>query len=375
MWSRRRLLSGSRLGVREASREHEMPVVALSPSGFTLVELMVAMTIGLIVIAGVSQIFVTNRTTYRWTEGLSRVQENGRFAMEFLGRDARMAGYAGCLSRNTPVTNHLNNPTNYATNLVLGQHLNGHAYTGSGTDVSDWSPPLPATYFTAGEVVADTDVLVVRRGDEASHQVVPPYMPIPSAALQIGGGSGLAVNDVIIVADCKTADMFQITGPTDPDITGTLNHNTGTVSQGPGNATQDLSKTYEGDAEIFKLITRVYYVGRRNNNPANPPALFRKELREGVLVTEEMVDGIESLQILYGEDTDSDGMPDRYRKADQVAAWENAKTVRIGLLVRTPENVDPERDTRVYGVTGTAVGPFNDNRQRRVFTATVQLRN
>lgn len=365
--------SESPLAKRAARCRQRMLVPTRRPLGFTLVELMVAMVIALIVLAGVGQVFVSNRVAYRWTEGLSRVQENGRFAMEFLGRDTRMAGYMGCLSRSAPLTNHLNNPNDYTTNFVLGQHVNGHAYTGSGTALADWSPPLPAGYFTAGEVMADTDVLVIRRGDEGSHQVVPPYMPIPSAALHIATGTGLSVDDIVIVADCKTADLFQLTGPTDPDNTGTLNHNTGTSS--PGNLTQDLSKSYEGDAEILKLITRVYYVGRRNNDPAGPPALFRKELRLGVLITEELVDGVESLQILYGEDTDNDATPDIYRKASQVVDWGKVETVRIGLLARTPENVDPERDTSVYGVAGTAVGPFNDNRQRRVFTATLQLRN
>lgn len=332
------------------------------------------MVIGLLVLAGVAQVFVSNRVAYRWTEGLSRVQENGRFAMEFLSRDTRMAGYMGCLPRSAPVTNHLNNPTDYTTNFVLGQFVNGHAYAGTGTaTLADWDPPLPVGYFTPGEVMADTDVLVIRRGGESSHQVVPPYMPTPSAALQISPGTGLSVDDIIIVADCKSADLFQITGPTDPDISGTLNHNTGTGT--PGNFTQDLSKTYKGDAEILKLTTRVYYVGRRNNDPAGQPALFRKELRENVLVTEEMVEGIESLQIVYGEDTNNDAVADIYRKADLVSDWGKVHTVRIGLLARTPDNVDPERDIRVYGVSGTAVGPFNDNRQRRVFTATMQLRN
>jgi type IV pilus assembly protein PilW len=343
--------------------------------GLTLVELMIAMVIGLIVLAGVAQVFATTRSTYRWSDGLSRIQENGRFALEFLSRDTRMAGYVGCLSKTTPVANHLNTPNDYATDFVLGQHVSGHAYAGTAAAVTDWSPALPANYFVDGEVVPDTDVLVIRRGDEGTHQVLPPYMPTPSAALQVETGTGLNVNDIVIVADCKTADLFQITGPTDPDLTGTVNHNIGAVSQGPGNATQNLSKTYSGDAELFKLITRVYYIGRRNNDPANPPALFRKELRQGVLVSEELVDGIESMQLLYGEDTDNDGAPDLYRKADQVASWGTVKTVRIGLLARTPENVDPETDTRVYAVANTAVGPFNDKRQRRVFTTTLQLRN
>jgi type IV pilus assembly protein PilW len=343
--------------------------------GFTLTELMIATTIGLIVLSGVAQVFATSRATYRATEGLTRLQENARFSMHFLTWDVRMAGYMGCLQKSTVVTNHLNNPADYATNFVLGQYVNGHSYTGSGSSLSDWTPPLPAAYFTAGEVVPGTDVLVIRRGSDQGLRVLPPYMPTPSAALQIPTASGLSVNDIVIVSDCKAADLFQITGPDNPDNTGTVNHNTGTVSQGPGNATQDLSKTYKGDAEILKLITNVYYIGRRNNDPNNPPALFRKELDKGVVFANELVDDVDSMQVFYGEDTDGDGRANTYGKADEVTNWANVETTRVGLLVRTPGNIGQELDTRVYPVVGMLIGPYNDRRQRRVFASTIELRN
>lgn len=343
--------------------------------GFTLVEVMIAMTIGLILLAAVAQVFATSRATYQFTDGLSRVQENGRFGMHFLTWDARMAGYMSCLRNSTPLTNHLNNPTDYATDFVLGQFINGHAYSGSGTGITDWNPALPANYFTDGEVVPNSDVLVIRRGSDATHKVLPPHMPTPSAALHLDLGNGLFVNDIVIVSDCKSADMFQITGPTDPDATGTLNHNIGAVSQGPGNATQDLSKTYADDAEILKLETHVYYIGRQNNDPSNPPALFRKRLHQGVLVSEELVDSVESMQVSYGEDTDNDTAVDSYGKADMVTDWSRVATLRVGLLVRTPHNVDTELDRATYVFDGATLGPFNDHRQRRVFTSTVSLRN
>ncbi len=362
---------------RCCDRERDKPHLR-APSrvrGFTLTELLVATTIGLIVLGAVAQVFATSRTTYRVTEGLSRLQENARFGMHFLTWDIRMAGYMGCLQKTTPVTNHVNNPADYATNFVLGQFVNGHGYTGSGSNPTDWTPALPAAYFTAGEVVPGTDVLVVRRASDQSHRVLPPYMPTPSAALHIEPGNGLSVNDLIIVADCRSADLIQITGPTDPDSTGTLNHNTGAVSQGPGNASQDLSKTYEGDAEILRLITNVYYIGRRNNDPNNPPGLFRKELDNGVVITQELVGGVDNMQVYYGEDSDADGISDIYRTADQVVDWSQVLTARLGLLVRTLNHANIELDTRIYAVAGTLIGPYNDRQQRRVFTSTVELRN
>ena len=82
-----------------------------SQTGFTLIELMIAMLLGAFLIGGIMQIFLGSRQTYRMQENLSRLQENGRFAMEFITRDNRMMGYQGCASR-TIVPNIIVEPSN-----------------------------------------------------------------------------------------------------------------------------------------------------------------------------------------------------------------------------------------------------------------------
>lgn len=62
-------------------------------SGLTLVELMVALLIGLILMWGVAQIFISNRQTYSTVDGLARLQENGQYALNLITREIRMAGY------------------------------------------------------------------------------------------------------------------------------------------------------------------------------------------------------------------------------------------------------------------------------------------
>ncbi len=93
------------------------------------------------------------------------------------------------------------------------------------------------------------------------------------------------------------------------------------------------------------------------------------------MVSQELVEGVENMQVYYGEDTDGDSVANIYRKADTVTNWSNVVAIRIGLLVRTPGNVDTYVDTKTYMVADTNVGPFNDNRQRRVFSSTIELRN
>ena len=79
-------------------------------TGLSLVEIMIALLIGLFLLGGVLQIFINSQQTYRMQENLSRLQENGRFAIDFLAHDSRMAGYWGCLSgTNTDITGVDNN--------------------------------------------------------------------------------------------------------------------------------------------------------------------------------------------------------------------------------------------------------------------------
>ena len=351
--------------------------------GFSLVEVMVAITIGLIVLAAVAQIFATSRGTYRLEENLARVQESGRFAVEFLTRDLRMAGYAGCVNINQALnananytsTNHLNtsNPPE-ATNFVPGEHLRGFHYNAG---AGDWEPPLPTGIFSTGEVNPNTDIVLIRRGSPDPIRVVPPVMPTPTAALHLSPGNNLGIGDIVLVSDCSNVDIFQITGPDDPNTTGTLNHNTGSGT--PGNASQALSKSYGADAEIMALFTQLYYVG---TGTSGEPALMRKDLAGGTFGPgQELVEGVESLRVLYGEDTNGDRSADIYVLPAAVTDWTRVVSIRVGLLVRTPQQSGQDPDTRVYnlladaGSTADDFDPVDDKRQRRLFSSTIQVRN
>jgi type IV pilus assembly protein PilW len=124
------------------------------------------------------------------------------------------------------------------------------------------------------------------------------------------------------------------------------------------------------------LMSRAYYIG---TGASGEPALKMKELISiGSLVDRELVEGIEEMRILYGEDTDTtaDNVADRYRTADVVASWRRVMNVRVGLLARTPVNVDVESDSRSYTlVPDQTIDAKNDKRRRQMFSATFQIRN
>ena len=364
--------------------------------GFSIVEFSVATLIALIIMAAVSQVYLSSRTTYGVEEGLSRVQENGRFAIDFISRDVRMAGYTGCNDDSTKIEDDVNGAL---VEYGPGKFLRGHAYTGTGgSALADWTPALPATLFSAGDVVPGNDVLIIRRASEETFQVEAPAMTTQSAALHVAPNNGFAQGDIVVVSDCSNADIFQISNA-NPNTSGSLVHNTGAVVS-PGNTTGNLSKAYGTDAEAFRFITRAYYVGSGSTKDVSGnavPALFRKELAANGSGTvspqkQELVEGIERMKVLFGQDTNGNGEADIYRWANAVvdtdAAWATVKSAQVGLLARTPDRVETTPDTTVYhllriadasatdaATTADNFGPTNDMVRRRIFSATIQVRN
>lgn len=351
--------------------------------GFSVAEMMVALTLGLVLLGGVITVLVNSKKNYVVQDSLARLQENARFALNFLARDLRMAGHYGCSDQITEVFNHVNVGA-AGSPFDAGAPLEGYEQNGA-----NW---YPSGNTDVSNIYSGTDAVTIRyvSGGDAI-PVEQPYMPQESAALHIAPGNGLKKGDIVAVTDCSSADVFQITGPDDPDQTGTLNHNTGNAGVTPGNATKPLSKTYEEDSYIMKLVSVRYYVG---TGASGAPALFRESLQtdssgNNTAVANELVDGIENLQILYGEDTvNNDRIPDVYRTAAQVADWNNVVAVRLTLLAYTTTSAT---DSGEYAAGADAAGKQYDlgflgsnsdqvagqtgHRKRRIFSTTVVLRN
>lgn len=352
--------------------------------GLTLVELMVAIALGLVITAAVVQIFVSSRSSYTMEEGLARVQEAGRFAVDLMSYDVRMAGYTGCLPRTAKPVSALNNPNDFAT-AGPNRYLEGFTYIGTGgvNPASDWSANLPAAYFSSSELLPESDVLVVRRGSEVSARLNE-KIDTPSAQVKIQGNpSGLKQFDIVMLTSCRQekAEIFQITGPASisDSSKNELVHNEGNGK--PGNATKEFKTLFEQGDEIIKLITHVYYVGP---GKGGKPALFRKELQsvdtgEDILASQELVEGVVRLKVLFGVDTDGDKVVNKFVPAKDVTADEGDKifAVRMALLVRTPEKVDSQPEVANLNLLGTAYSPAGDDRfyRHRVFNSTIQLRN
>jgi len=361
--------------------------VAGRQRGLTIVEILVAVTLSLILLAGVTQLFVSSKRTYEVQDGLSRLQENGRFAVDYLARHVRMAGYMGCLSNASLITmyNNLNNAATFANNFSIGIEgfeangtSPGDAYTitaenpAPSGNAAGWSSALDADLV--GRVLPGTDVIVVRNAAPSSVALVSPFNN--SAQLFVSNPNDLQIGDVLMVTDCQKASVFQATNVQATGFGTNAVHGQANMTPGNSNSVWGTDQDYTEGGEIMKSEMRVFYVGQ---GASGRPALFQRSLRNaggGVqLVSDELVEGVENMQVLYGEDTDGDRTADAYREADNVADWGQVVSARISLLVRSPENSLPEPETNTFDVGGVDVDPVDDRRLRQVFTTTITLRN
>lgn len=343
--------------------------------GFSIVELMIAMVLGLVLMGGVIQVFISTKQAYNLNEEMAWVQENARFSVGFMAEDLRMAGYYGCASRSTSVANVLNDPDSSWVS-DFGKGLHGFDGDDASFPVASFPQPVTATLPNS---VPKPDVFTVHKADlDNSFQVT--GHNTKSAVIDVQGNHPYPNGTILIVSDCHHSAVFQSTG----NGSNKVNHNTGSTAS-PGNCSKGLGVpvvcstlgngyAYKEDAFIMRAVGHAYYIDTASNGV---PSLFRESLDTGGLTTtaEEMVQGVENLQIQYGLDTNGDSLPDRYVDASGVsdAQWESdVVSARISLLLRSLTEIASEPQTFSY--MGASHTP-TDKYVRRVFSSTVKLRN
>lgn len=340
-----------------------MPPLKHKQTGLSLVELMVALVVGLILVAGVIELFTNNRQVYRMQDAQSRLQESGRYAMQFLTDSIEKAGYLGCATRSDVI---LNNTLNGSSTFLwdFSRPLEGNEASGN----NQWTPTLDASITSA---LGGSDTITVRTVDspEMRVDIHPASSPPGESAIVVHSGTHLRQGDIVLAHNCVAAAVFQITSSDAQAHGGTLAHAAGGASN-PGNATAALGYHF-GDGWINRLSTNSFYI---RNNPAGIPSLYRKTFNQAA---EELVEGIEQMQITYGVDTTGDGSADEYRAADTVGNWNNVVSVRISLLAVSLQDNLTVDGPQGYFFNGQQVAPeeVGDRRLRRVFSRTIALRN
>ncbi|MGH8250595.1 MAG: PilW family protein [Steroidobacteraceae bacterium] len=331
--------------------------------GLSLVELMVAMALAVLLLAGVLSIFSSSKVTYLTNEKTARLQENGRVALELMVHDLRSAGYGGC-ARETFFTTTLNNSADVLWNYA--QPVQGFESLGDG----DYAPVLGLVLDPAP--VADSDVVVVRMPErDRPAMTLAADLATVTDSPQVPVASGpITAGQIMLIADCQATTIFQASGWAAGAPNGSVLHAAGGAD--PGNATADFGFQYQAGARLLPLETMVYWVGDNGTGPALWRAVDDN-------AAEMLVEGVQALQAAFGEDTDADRVANDYFAADAVGDWDNVISVNLALLVRSEETGN-EVDASTYqlleaALGGMTLGPYNDRRQRMLFTTTAALRN
>lgn len=341
-----------------------------SQRGFGLVELMIAITLGLFLSAAVIQVFLATNASSKVQDSLAQIQENARFAMRFLGKEIRMAGYMGCSSIGNISVNVIAVPAN-KVDFTLATALVGEDNVAAGNALS---------------AVVGSDVLHIKKASENDVNVTG-NMASNNANLQIENNSlGFATGDYVMVSDCLNADVFRIVNNPDNNGNGnaatTLAHS---VGQGL-NSSNNLSKLYQTDAEVFGFESVDYFVrdtGRDTAGGRPINALYMRRLVAGsggvTAAALELVEGVEDMQISYGVDINDDRAVDEYRSGAAVTDWVDVLSVRISLLlVATEENIvgktGSENAQSIIDINGNVVAN-TDGRFRQIFTNVFAIRN
>ncbi len=337
--------------------------------GFTLIELMVALVIGAILTAGLLEIFIGGKKTYQVQQALSRIQENGRFALEFLNRDIRMAGAMGCLKVAwNPAGNLPMNLTNTLDSTALPYNF---LVAIEGFDGASALPPY-LTSQLGTQPTTGTDIIVVRSIVGAPARVVANN---DAEAVFTEVSQNFDSGDLLALSDCAKARVFQAGDIATHEGIRTITHPaSGVPGNDPaiwGGAGETGDFRFGADAEVYRVQTRLYYI---RPNPNQVPALYQKA---DANVPRELIEGVQDMQILYGV-AESPGVVSQYLKADQVtaaAAWPRVVSVRVNLLLQSANNrlADAPQPYAFNGVTVTPSG--DDLRLRRIFATTVAIRN
>lgn len=321
--------------------QHPIPSGA-GISGFSLIEMMISITIGLMIIAALVGVLTSNSRSSKTNDRTSELQGNGRYALDHLTRELRHAGYRGytpvapeSTSWTTPViTNECGTAGSFAKNIRQrvwgGNDSNGDSTDNpfSGNCISGASAPI--TYRQG-------DVLVIRR-----------VAGTPTLA------ASAAASTIYVRSSYSSVSMLQ------------------------GSA---LPAGVTVGTENFALQVYTYYIGS-DDNDTTVPALRRVALAGNAMVDEMVVSGIEQIQFEYGM-TNTDGTT-QYFTANNISGshsatgatdWDKISSVRIWLLARNAKAEAGYSNTNTYTLSNRIYGPMADSFRRQLFTTAVQLRN
>ena len=347
--------------------------------GFSLVELLIATTVGLILISGMIAVFSGNKRSSELNQAMSDMQENARFALDAIGRDARMSGFQGCVDiNNAAATNQALNAPAYAT--VYDTVSTGSVVTSATT----WNPvPIPTFTIplTAAQPVPGTHALTLQFGSPITRPLAADMTTRNSVIAVPNNPWNIGANELMIIGNCDYADLFRTTAVATAGSTVQISH------AATGNASGSLTNRYaQSDTMVMRFLSNIYYIGQSGQTNEDGDAitsLYRQSLPYSRQPTE-LIQGVENMRVKFGIRNDQNVL--RYvSPADATFEPGRVESIQIGLLLVSWDSISQNADNQTYILAGDAIAPAEnpvdasshpiDQRYRLAFNTTIKVRN
>ena len=304
--------------------------------GFSLVEMMLAMVIGIIIMGGILSVYTNTRDLQRSSEDQVNLVTDARFALETIGYDLRHAGVFGGTNLSSLVSCRMGDAGCAAALPLATGDCHNQWYINIDQPIFGGEATVPGGYTCILSHKANTDVLVIRYADSN---------PVETADLVAG--------TAYVRSNYLGGQLFVGTAqPVIQDDTGTLTSN-------------------------HQLYSRAYYISDYTNTPGDGlPSLRRAELINGPQLQDQLIlPGATNLQVQYGEDLDDDGAIDQFVNADAVTSFGKVYAVRLWVLVKTEREEEGLNTSRTYTIAGNTISVPNDGYRRLLVSSVIKMRN
>lgn len=282
--------------------------------GFSLLEVMIGLAIGLILLVGIFDVFNAARSNFRYTQGLGVIQENGQLASYLLTRDLSQAGYVGCrkIDGSFEVSSHVG--------LAIEPAMLIHGY-------NQQSIPSNEKAITKN-MVADSSVVAIQFMNTETVNLLTPVSE-DASWLKVSAGSRFQVGDEVLVADCQHADVVALTAVDKQAI-----------------ETNVTLHDYPAGTQIGQWRDEWFYVGKtgRFNNVGQAVTALYMHQPNGR--DEELVDNVADMHVQYGYATEAGEL--RFVTASKVTDWAMVKAVRVMLLLSSGEQMLSQPQTVIF---------------------------
>lgn len=352
--------------------------------GLSLVELMISLTLGLLLMAGVVQMFISSNAVFGTQQNLSRIQEAGRLAMEFIGRDLRMASYTGC--RNTVIeqgTSRIEDSLTLAPSNSFGltglhrnftEGLHGYYIAGDGTD--DLINGVTTDLGSSFAVATNSDVIVIRGGSERGVSVnsvnsATQVFGYTDQSLSNGCVEGFCNGGIAVISNCRNGRVFKINAaPSVSSNVVTLSHSDTWIVTPPSN---DIFAA----GTITPIHTVVYFVATSATPAGNTtPSLWQK-IDDAPAV--EILQGVERMGLQYKVKPSTITPNPSYQSGLDVDSWDAINTVEVEFIIRGDNafelSAPQSYSFRPDPVSGVTTITPTDRYMRKSFKAVFSLRS